>query len=325
MWAGVGWVGTGEGVYGAVGDVSTGQLGTLDAPACPPFPAAPLFPLCRSQDFEKAGQLRDREMELKAQIQAITQNAKDSAKAELESGEGGGPLVTEQDIANIVAQWTGIPVEKVGGCRGGAAWARDGGGWRGKSGGSVGTGGNGLPQMLQMSHGRYYSSHPVHYRGGARSAGKQTRGSVIILRVCPLCCLSQNLRRPRLYPLTHPLTPPPAPLLTQVSSDETERLVKMEEVLHGRVIGQEEAVTAISRAIRRARVGLKNPNRPIASFIFSGPTGVGKSELAKTLASYYFGSEDAMVRLDMSEFMERHTVSYLLMRLFNWLFLFPAS
>jgi len=69
----------------------------------------------------------------------------------------------------------------------------------------------------------------------------------------------------------------------------------MEEVLHGRVIGQEEAVSAISRAIRRARVGLKNPNRPIASFIFAGPTGVGKSELAKTLANYYFGSEDAMV------------------------------
>ena len=98
----------------------------------------------------------------------------------------------------------------------------------------------------------------------------------------------------------------------QVSSDETERLIKMEETLHQRVIGQEEAVVAISRAIRRARVGLKNPNRPIASFIFSGPTGVGKSELAKTLATYYFGSQDAMVRLDMSEFMERHTVSKLI-------------
>jgi ATP-dependent Clp protease ATP-binding subunit ClpC len=163
----------------------------------------------RAQDFEKAGSLRDREMELKAQIQAIMTSAKDSAKAELESGEAGGPVVDEEDIANIVAQWTGIPIEKV-------------------------------------------------------------------------------------------------------SSDETERLVKMEEVLHSRVIGQEEAVTAISRAIRRARVGLKNPNRPIASFIFSGPTGVGKSELAKTLASYYFGSEEAMVRLDMSEFMERHTVSKLI-------------
>ena len=100
--------------------------------------------------------------------------------------------------------------------------------------------------------------------------------------------------------------------LLQVSSDETERLIKMEETLHQRVIGQEEAVVAISRAIRRARVGLKNPNRPIASFIFSGPTGVGKSELAKTLATYYFGSQDAMVRLDMSEFMERHTVSKLI-------------
>ncbi len=98
----------------------------------------------------------------------------------------------------------------------------------------------------------------------------------------------------------------------QVSSDETERLIKMEETLHQRVIGQEEAIVAISRAIRRARVGLKNPNRPIASFIFSGPTGVGKSELAKTLATYYFGSQDAMVRLDMSEFMERHTVSKLI-------------
>ena len=163
----------------------------------------------RGQDFEKAGQLRDREMELKAKITAITQGAKETGKAEEESGEGAGPMVDEQDIANIVAQWTGIPVEKV-------------------------------------------------------------------------------------------------------SSDESERLVKMEGVLHNRVIGQEEAVAAISRAIRRARVGLKNPNRPIASFIFSGPTGVGKSELAKTLANYYFGSEDAMVRLDMSEFMERHTVSKLI-------------
>ena len=98
----------------------------------------------------------------------------------------------------------------------------------------------------------------------------------------------------------------------QVSSDESQRLLEMEGTLHKRVIGQEEAVVAISRAIRRARVGLKNPNRPIASFIFSGPTGVGKSELAKTLATYYFGSEDAMVRLDMSEFMERHTVSKLI-------------
>merc|ERR1712224_907635 len=100
--------------------------------------------------------------------------------------------------------------------------------------------------------------------------------------------------------------------IARVSSDETERLIKMEETLHRRVIGQDEAVVAISRAIRRARVGLKNPYRPIASFIFAGPTGVGKSELAKTLASYYFGSEEAMIRLDMSEFMERHTVSKLI-------------
>ncbi|KAG5575674.1 hypothetical protein H5410_055808 [Solanum commersonii] len=98
----------------------------------------------------------------------------------------------------------------------------------------------------------------------------------------------------------------------KVSTDESDRLLKMEETLHTRVIGQDEAVKAISRAIRRARVGLKNPNRPIASFIFSGPTGVGKSELAKSLATYYFGSEEAMIRLDMSEFMERHTVSKLI-------------
>ncbi|KAM0905428.1 hypothetical protein ACQ4PT_017399 [Festuca glaucescens] len=162
----------------------------------------------RGQDFEKAGELRDKEMELKAQITAIIDKSKEMVKAETESGEVG-PLVTEADIQHIVSSWTGIPVEKV-------------------------------------------------------------------------------------------------------SSDESDRLLKMEETLHQRVIGQDEAVKAISRAIRRARVGLKNPNRPIASFIFSGPTGVGKSELAKTLASYYFGSEEAMVRLDMSEFMERHTVSKLI-------------
>ncbi|VAI57615.1 unnamed protein product [Triticum turgidum subsp. durum] len=162
----------------------------------------------RGQDFEKAGELRDREMELKAQITAIIDKSKEMVKAESESGEVG-PLVTEADIQHIVSSWTGIPVEKV-------------------------------------------------------------------------------------------------------SADESDRLLKMEETLHQRIIGQDEAVKAISRAIRRARVGLKNPNRPIASFIFSGPTGVGKSELAKALASYYFGSEEAMIRLDMSEFMERHTVSKLI-------------
>ncbi|XP_004301542.1 PREDICTED: ATP-dependent Clp protease ATP-binding subunit clpA homolog CD4B, chloroplastic-like [Fragaria vesca subsp. vesca] len=98
----------------------------------------------------------------------------------------------------------------------------------------------------------------------------------------------------------------------KVSTNEADRLLKMEETLHKRVIGQDEAVRAISRAIRRARVGLKNPNRPIASFIFCGPTGVGKSELAKTMATSYFGSEKSMVRLDMSEFMESHSVSQLI-------------
>jgi len=147
----------------------------------------------RGQDFEKAGELRDREMELKAQISALTEKGKEKSKAESEAGDAG-PLVTEVDIQQIVCAWTGIPVEKV-------------------------------------------------------------------------------------------------------STDESDKLLKMEETLHQRIVGQDEAVKAISRAIRRARVGLKNPNRPIASFIFSGPTGVGKSELAKALAAYYFGSEEAMIRL----------------------------
>merc|ERR1712127_570467 len=100
--------------------------------------------------------------------------------------------------------------------------------------------------------------------------------------------------------------------VTKVARDEKDKLINIETTLHEKVIGQDVAVSAIARAVRRARVGLKSPNRPIASFIFSGPTGVGKSELAKSLASYYFGSEEAMVRLDMSEFMERHTVAKLI-------------
>jgi len=98
----------------------------------------------------------------------------------------------------------------------------------------------------------------------------------------------------------------------KVSADESARLVALEDTLHNRVIGQEEAVTAIAKAVRRARAGLQNPNRPIASFIFCGPTGVGKTELCKALAASYFGSENNMIRLDMSEYMERHTVSKLI-------------
>jgi len=159
----------------------------------------------RSQDFDRAGELRDREMEIKAEIRAIAQ----SKKAESGSNEDDSPVVTEEDIAQIVASWTGVPVNKL-------------------------------------------------------------------------------------------------------TESESEKLLHMEDTLHQRLIGQDEAVKAVSRAIRRARVGLKNPNRPIASFIFSGPTGVGKTELTKALASYFFGSEEAMIRLDMSEFMERHTVSKLI-------------
>jgi ATP-dependent Clp protease ATP-binding subunit ClpC len=158
----------------------------------------------RGQDFEKAGQLREREMEVKAQINAIAQSKKGASEDVNKM-----PQVTEEDIAEIVAAWTSIPVNKL-------------------------------------------------------------------------------------------------------TKSESEKLLQMEETLHSRIIGQDEAVVAVSRAIRRARVGLKSPNRPIASFIFSGPTGVGKTELTKALATYFFGSEEAMVRLDMSEYMERHTVSKLI-------------
>ena len=160
----------------------------------------------RNQDFEKAGQLREREMEIKAQINAIALSKKGSSE---DAKAVQTPTVTEEDIAQIVAAWTSIPVNKL-------------------------------------------------------------------------------------------------------TKSESEKLLQMEETLHSRIIGQDEAVVAVSRAIRRARVGLKSPNRPIASFIFSGPTGVGKTELTKALATYFFGSEEAMVRLDMSEYMERHTVSKLI-------------
>jgi ATP-dependent Clp protease ATP-binding subunit ClpC len=152
----------------------------------------------RLQDFDKAGQMRDRQLEIEAQLQVESEN---------ETNFHG--IVDEEDIAQIVASWTGVPVNKL-------------------------------------------------------------------------------------------------------TESESELLLHLEDTLHQRLIGQEQAVTSVARAIRRARVGLKNPNRPIASFIFSGPTGVGKTELAKSLASYFFSSEEAMIRLDMSEYMERHTVSKLI-------------
>lgn len=99
--------------------------------------------------------------------------------------------------------------------------------------------------------------------------------------------------------------------VTQLSEAETERLLKMEDALHQRIVGQEDAISIIAKAVRRARAGLKDPRRPIGSFVFLGPTGVGKSELAKALAEFMFGSEAALVQIDMSEFMERHNVSRL--------------
>lgn len=100
--------------------------------------------------------------------------------------------------------------------------------------------------------------------------------------------------------------------VTELKHEERERLLNLEEKLHKRIIGQDEAVKAVSAAVRRARVGLKNPNRPIASFIFLGPTGVGKTELTKALAFQIFGDEDSVIHLDMSEYMERHTVARLI-------------
>ena len=100
--------------------------------------------------------------------------------------------------------------------------------------------------------------------------------------------------------------------ITKISETESKKLLNMEDTIHERIIGQHQAIEAVSKAIRRARVGLRNPNRPIASFIFAGPTGVGKTELTKALASYMFGSEETMIRLDMSEYMEKHTVAKLI-------------
>ena len=97
--------------------------------------------------------------------------------------------------------------------------------------------------------------------------------------------------------------------VSKLTENEASRLLKLESVLHKRVIGQEEAVTAVSKAVRRGRVGLKDPKRPIGSFLFLGPTGVGKTEVSKALAEAVFGKEDAMIRVDMSEYMEKHSVS----------------
>src|SRR5207237_1267399 len=100
--------------------------------------------------------------------------------------------------------------------------------------------------------------------------------------------------------------------LSKLEEKESAKLARMEEALHGRIIGQDDAVKAVSRAIRRSRAGLKDAKRPVGSFIFLGPTGVGKTELARTLAEYLFGDENALIRVDMSEYMEKFSVSRLI-------------
>lgn len=161
----------------------------------------------REQDFEKAGQLLEYEMDIRVQIQVLKQALQINEKTSLKRVQI--DQVMEEDIADVVAAWTGIPMNKI-------------------------------------------------------------------------------------------------------SESESKNLLKMEETLHKRLIGQHQAIISVSKAIRRARVGLRNPNRPIASFLFAGPTGVGKTELTKALAAYMFGTEDTMVRLDMSEYMEKHTVAKLI-------------
>ncbi|MDX1601191.1 MAG: AAA family ATPase, partial [Anaerolineales bacterium] len=99
--------------------------------------------------------------------------------------------------------------------------------------------------------------------------------------------------------------------VTQLAQEESERLLDMEDALHERIVGQDEAIEAISKAVRRSRAGLKDPKRPIGSFVFLGPTGVGKTELTKALAEFIFGTEESLIQIDMSEFMERHNVSRL--------------
>ena len=97
--------------------------------------------------------------------------------------------------------------------------------------------------------------------------------------------------------------------IQSIKQEEASKLLKIEEKLHEKIISQRQAISALARAIRRSRAGLKNPARPVGSFLFLGPTGVGKTEVARTLAEFLFGSQDALIRFDMSEFMEKHTVA----------------
>jgi ATP-dependent Clp protease ATP-binding subunit ClpC len=154
------------------------------------------------QDYEKAAKVRDREVEIRKQLESQKRSWSDKAHS-------ADSVVGEEEVADIVSSWTGIPV-------------------------------------------------------------------------------------------------------TKMAEEESQRLLNLENILHSRVIGQEEAVASVAKAIKRARVGLKDPSRPVGSFIFLGPTGVGKTELTKALAEALFGDESAMIRIDMSEYMEKHTVSRLI-------------
>ena len=100
--------------------------------------------------------------------------------------------------------------------------------------------------------------------------------------------------------------------VSSIHEEEKSKLLRMEEELHKRIVSQDKAISALSKAIRRSRAGLKSPKRPVGSFLFLGPTGVGKTEMARSLAAFLFGSENAMIRLDMSEYMEKHSVSKLI-------------
>src|SRR5205807_1045414 len=166
-----------------------------------------------------------------------------------------------------------------------------------------------VPQAIEIIRGlrhKYEAHHRVKITERAISAAVQLADRYITDRQLPdkaIDVIDEASSRTRLMALT----PPP-----ELEEKESEKLARMEEALHGRIIGQNDAVAAVARAIRRSRAGLKDAKRPVGSFVFLGPTGVGKTELARALAEYLFGDENALIRVDMSEYMEKFSVSRLL-------------